>query len=489
MKVTLDREGKNIVRMGLELESEKALKAYELACRQLSGKINIPGFRRGKAPRNMIEKTLGVDYIKREALEKLVPELLTRAIMDENLDVITEPEIDNCDFELGSPLKLNAKFEVRPEVTLGEYLGVSVEVPEAKMPAEALDKALESVAESKSSLTAIDPREVKMGDTVLLDFECLVDGNLVEGGKAQGLLLELREGAFLEGFCEQVAGKMPNTDFDITATFPDSYRNKELAGKEALFKVSLKEIRERTTPDVNEELAKEVGYENLDQLKAALQERISEEVKQENDMRTQRAVVEAVVSAAKVDIPETMIEREQNLLMQQLKRYFEQTQQPFDEFERSDEFQQVKDSKFEEAKQRVLTSLVLGAVVRNEKMSVQDEEMAPYLAELVQRYQVPFEQIARNEEVRRQVMEEVLTNKVVEYLVEKATVKFVEEPEHVHGENCDHDHEGHDHAKDDAKAKKEAKPEAEKKSAKKAEAAEDAEEKPKEKAGAKKAKA
>lgn len=262
-----------------------------------------------------------------------------------------------------------------------------------------------------------------------------------------------------------------------------------MAGKEALFKVSLKEIRERTTPDVNEELAKEVGYENLDQLKAALQERISEEVKQENDMRTQRAVVEAVVNAAKVDIPETMIEREQNLLMQQLKRYFEQTQQPFDEFERSEEFQQVKDSKFEEAKQRVLTSLVLGAVVRNEKMSVQDEEMAPYLAELVQRYQVPFEQIARNEEVRRQVMEEVLTNKVVEYLVEKATVKFVEEPEHVHGENCDHDHEGHDHAKDDAKAKKEAKPEAEKKSAKKAEAAEGAEEKPKEKAGAKKAKA
>ncbi|MCC7528062.1 MAG: trigger factor, partial [Candidatus Melainabacteria bacterium] len=310
MKVTLDREGKNIVRMGLELESEKALKAYELACRQLSGKINIPGFRRGKAPRNIIEKTLGVDYIKREALERLVPELLTRAILDENLDVITEPEIDNCDFELGSPLKLNAKFEVRPEVTLGEYLGVLVDVPEAVMPEDALDKALQSVAESKSSMAPVPSREVKMGDTVLMDFECKVDGAVVEGGKAQGLLLELREGAFLEGFCEQVAGKMPNSDFEVEAKFPPSYRNKELAGKDAKFSVSLKEIRERTIPDVNEELAKEVGYENLDQLKDFLKERIQEEIKQENDMRAQRSVVDAVVAQAKVDIPETMIERE-----------------------------------------------------------------------------------------------------------------------------------------------------------------------------------
>ncbi len=496
MKVTLDREGKNIVRMGLELESEKALKAYELACRQLSGKINIPGFRRGKAPRNIIEKTLGVDYIKREALERLVPELLTRAILDENLDVITEPEIDNCDFELGSPLKLNAKFEVRPEVTLGQYLGVTAEVPEAVMPDDALDKALQSVAESKSSMAPVAAREVKMGDTVLMDFECKVDGEVVEGGKAEGLLLELREGAFLEGFCEQVAGKMPNTDFEVEAKFPPAYRNKELAGKDAKFSVSLKEIRERTIPDVNEELAKEVGYENLDQLKDFLKERIQEEIKQENDMRAQRSVVDAVVAQAKVDIPETMIEREQNLLMHQLKRYFEQTGQPFEEFERSEEFQQVKDSKFEEAKQRVLTSLVLGAVVRQEKMSVQDEEMTPYIAELVQRYQVPVEQVARNEEVRRQIMEEVLTNKVVEYLVQKATINYVPEPAHEHGPGCDHDHDHESHGADKAKAKKadtDKKPEekkeaeAEKKPAKKAEVAAEqkSEEKPKEKAGKK----
>ena len=131
MKVTLDRQGKNVVKLDLELEPDQAIKAYEQACRQLSHKVNIPGFRRGKAPRSVLEKTFGVEYIKRETLERLVPELLSKAITSESLEVITEPEIDSCDFNLGEPLKLQAKFEVRPPVTLGAYKGVKVEVPEA----------------------------------------------------------------------------------------------------------------------------------------------------------------------------------------------------------------------------------------------------------------------------------------------------------------------------------------------------------------------
>ncbi|HEY9778500.1 MAG TPA: trigger factor [Planktothrix sp.] len=453
MKVNLDREGKNLVKLGLELEAEKALKAYEVACRQLSHQVNIPGFRRGKAPRNIIEKTLGVDFIKREALERLVPELLRQAITDESLDVITEPEIDKCEYELGAPLKLSAKFEVRPEVKLGDYKGIEVEVPEAKLPADALDRALQSIAESKSSLAPIPARPVKMGDTVLLDFECLVDGKLVDGGKAEGLVLEVKEGSFIEGFCDQLVGKEPEQKFDINVKFPDEYRNKELANKDANFKVELREIRERSVPDVNDELATAVGQENLDKLKEALQERLNDEVSQENEMRSQRRVVEAVVASSHVDIPETMIERERDLLLQQVRRYVEQNKQSWEEFQQRPEFEQLKSGKQEEARQRVLTSLVLGAVVRAEQMSIVEDEMAPYFAELVARYNVPVEQIARNEELRRQVMEEVLTNKVVYFLMSNAKINYVPEPEvpeHVHGENCDHEQE----EKDEAKAEK-----------------------------------
>ncbi|HEY9679673.1 MAG TPA: trigger factor [Drouetiella sp.] len=444
MKVTLDREGKNLVRMDLELESEKALKAYEMACRSLSHQVNIPGFRRGKAPRNIIEKTLGVDYIKREALERLVPELLSRAITDESLDVITEPVIDSCEFDLGSPLKLQAKFEVRPEVTLGEYSGVSVDVPEAKLPPDAMDRALQSIAESRATQKAIAPRPVQQDDTVMLDFECFVDGKLVEGGKAEGLVLEVKEGSFIEGFCDQLIGKEPGQQFEVKCNFPTEYRNTELAGKEGTFKVDLKEIREKVTPEMNDELAIQIGQKNMEELKGALQERLGEEVRQENEMRAQRSVVEAVVKGANVDIPETMVERERDLLIQQVRKYLEQNQQDWDTFEQSSEFAQMQTSKLEEARQRVLTSLVLGAVVRAEKMSVDDDEIAPYLAEIVARYNLAAEQVARNENLRRQVMEEVLTNKVVQFLVEKAKINYVPEPEHTH----DHDHEGHDHSHD-----------------------------------------
>ncbi len=446
MKVTLDREGKNVVKLGLELETDKAMKAYEVACRQLSQKVNIPGFRKGKAPRAVLEKTLGVDYIKREALEHLVPELLSQAITEESLDVITEPQIDQCDFNLGEPLKLHAKFEVRPAVKLGQYTGISVEVPEAKLPEDALEKSLKNLADSKAELKPVEAREIAMGDTVLLDFECFVDDKLVEGGKAQGLVLEVKEGSFLDGFAEQLVGKKPNEPFEAKVKFPAEYRNAELAGKDALFKTEIKELRQKVTPEIDEEFAKGFGQESLDKLKEAIKERLDQEIEQENEIRKHRLVVEAIVNNAEVDIPETMIERERDLLMQQLKRYVEQQRQSWEEMEKSAEFENIKKTKFEEAKQRVLTSLVLGSVVRTENLTVSDEELMPYLAEVIARYDLPPEKAVRSEEFRRQVMEEVLTNKVVEFVVSSAQIKFVPDTKPHEGHDHDHDHEhGHDH--------------------------------------------
>lgn len=443
MKVSLERQGINVVQLGLELETEKATKAYEVACRQLSHKVNIPGFRKGKAPRNIIEKTLGVDYIKREALERLVPELLSKVILDENLDVITEPEIDECKFELGQPLMLQARLEVRPEVTLGQYQGIQVNVPEAEMPADALDRALKSIAESKASLKEVDSRKVAMGDTVVLDFECWVGGKLVEGGKAEGLILEMKEGNFLPTFCDQLVDKEPGTNCDVKATFPAEYRNKELAGKDAEFKVDIRGIRERFVPDINDELAKSVGAESMSDLKDMLKARMDEEIRQENEARSQRAVVDGIIANAKVEIPDTMVERERELLMGSLRQMVEQNGQSWEQFQQEPEYEQIGGAKRDEAKQRVLTSLVLGAIVRAEKMTVGDEEMAPYLAEVAARYNVPIERVIGRDDIRRQVMEELLTQKVVEYLVGQAEVRFVKDERPV--EECSHSDCSHEH--------------------------------------------
>jgi trigger factor len=434
MKVSLEKEGSNVVKLGVEVEPDKARKAYDQACRLYSQRIRIPGFRPGKAPRNMVENAVGIEEIKRSALEKLVPEILHEVIFNEKLDVITEPQIESWKFELGEPLQLNAKLEVRPEVTLGDYKGLAVKVEEAKVEEGAMNQALDSIAENKASLQTTSGRPVKMGDTVLMDFECFVNGELVEGGKAEGLLLELKEGNFLEGFCEQIAGKEAGTKTEIDAKFPDNYRNTELAGKDAHFKIDVREIRERVVPEINDELAKAVGQESLEALKEALQQRIEEEIKQENETRMQRAVVDAVVANAKVDIPASMIERETNLLLAHLKRYVEQVGQSWEAFVQSPEYPETYKGKQEEARQRVLTSLVLGAVVRAESMSITNEESQPYLLELLARYNVPIEQIGQNEELKRgveelnrQAMEEALTRKVVDFLTGQASVEYIPE--------------------------------------------------------------
>lgn len=434
MKVSLEREGKNIVKLGVEIESAKAMKAYEVACRQVSGRLNIPGFRKGKAPRNLVERAVGVSYLKEEAIKKILPEVFDRVITDEKLDIITQPEVQSYEFELGSPLKIKASVEVRPEVTLGDYRGLEVKVPEAKLPEDAMDKALKSIAEARSTLKTIDPRPVEEGDTLLMDFECYVDGKLVDGGKAEGLMLEIRPGNFLEGFCEKLVGKRPGEKVEIEATFPTDYRNEELKGKNANFKVDIKEIRTRALPPVDDELAKSIGQESLESLKDALKARLEQEVKLENEARTQKTVVDAVVANAQVEIPETMLDRESNLLLQHLKRSVEENGGDWQEFINRPEYPQIYKENKEEARQRVLTSLVLGAVVRAESMMVSAEESTPFLADLLNRYNVPVEKLDRDEKVRqavdhlrRQAMEEALTRKVVDFLVAQSKIEMTPE--------------------------------------------------------------
>jgi trigger factor len=447
MKVTLDREGKNIVLVGVELEAEKASRAYEVTCRELSHQVEIPGFRKGKAPRNIIEKRFGREIIKKEALERLIPELLQQVIVEQNLDIITNPEIQECKFELGEPLTLSAKFEVRPEVTLGEYKNIKVDVPEAKLNDGAVDKALEHLAEQKADLKPIEGREVVLGDHVLLDFECKVDGKPVEGGKGEGLTLEVKEGQFLPNFCEQLVGHKPGEKFTLEVTFPAEYRNTALAGKPAVFEVDLKELRQRVVPEINDDLAKGYDHENLDTLKAAIQERLDEDVQVQNRARAQKVVVEAVVERAQVDIPETMIKREHELLMQQMRQEVERYGESWTEYQKNENFAKVEEGKKEEARQRVLHSLVLGAVVRQENLSVSEEEVAPYLAQIAVSNNIPperYREMAQDEYLMRQITEEVLTGKVVDFLVESAEIKYVEDT-HVHGPECAQGDEGHEH--------------------------------------------
>ena len=427
MKITLDKQGKNVIELGLEVEAEKVLKVYEQTCRNLSHKVKIPGFRPGKAPRRVLETTLGVEYIKSETLETMLPKLLGEAISSENLDIITQPEINKCEFELGKPLQLQAKFEVRPEVKISDYLGLSVDVVETKVPDDALASMLDNIVQSKITFANQPDKIVEMGDNVLIDFECFVDSKLIEGGSAKDVVLEVKSGNFVENFCEQLVGHKNNDNFEVKVNFPANYRNKELASKEALFKVSLKEVRNKVAPPIDDELAKSVGVDSLDELKKLLMDRLEQEAKQKTRQDVQKKVVEAVVNLASVDIPETMIDRELELLLDQVKNYLESNNQDFEAFKNTDEFNDLKAQKLEEAKKRVLTSLVLGAIVRELKITVSQDDLTPYFVDLMQTYNISANDITKNENIRRQVMEEALTGKVINHLVENSKVNYIKE--------------------------------------------------------------
>ena len=427
MKITLDKQGKNVIELGLEVEAEKVLKVYEQTCRNLSHKVKIPGFRPGKAPRRVLETTLGVEYIKSETLETMLPKLLGEAISSENLDIITQPEINKCEFELGKPLQLQAKFEVRPEVKISDYLGLSVDVVETKVPDDALASMLDNIVQSKTTFANQPDKIVEMGDNVLIDFECFVDSKLIEGGSAKDVVLEVKSGNFVENFCEQLVGHKNNDNFEVKVNFPANYRNKELASKEALFKVSLKEVRNKVAPPIDDELAKSVGVDSLDELKKLLMDRLEQEAKQKTRQDVQKKVVEAVVNLASVDIPETMIDRELELLLDQVKNYLESNNQDFEAFKNTDEFNDLKAQKLEEAKKRVLTSLVLGAIVRELKITVSQDDLTPYFVDLMQTYNISANDITKNENIRRQVMEEALTGKVINHLVENSKVNYIKE--------------------------------------------------------------
>lgn len=274
-------------------------------------------------------------------------------------------------------------------------------------------------------MTTIAPRPIKMGDTVLLDFECLVDKQPVEGGKAQGMLIEVKPGGFIEGFCEQLVDKEPSTEIDIKASFPADYRNTQLAGKEGIFKTKIRELREKTLPKIDDALAQKFGVESLEKLKERLATNLKEEFDMNNEATKQKLIVEAIVKDASVDLPETMIEREQKLLLEQLKYYFQQNGRSFEDVENSPEFEKLKTEKYEEARKRVLTSLVLGAIIKEEKVTVTEEEMRLHLEEFIARMGLPPEKAAHNEAVHRQALEELLTAKVMELILQSTEITYM----------------------------------------------------------------
>ena len=259
MTVTIEKLDNNEVKLNIEIESSVSSWEYDKACKKLAQRVNVPGFRQGKAPKNILEKYVGIAAIQREVLDSLLPTVFENAIEENKFDLVSAPSIESYEFADDKSLKVIAKFELKPEVKLDNYKGIEVEIEEFKQADDAVEKELNNLAERFSELKDITDRKSTATDLVNIDFDGYVDGEEIKGGSAKNYVLDLAHSNFIPGFAEQLVDKNKGDEFKINVKFPDEYHDEKLKGKDAEFNIKLNAIKERILPEINDDFAKRVN--------------------------------------------------------------------------------------------------------------------------------------------------------------------------------------------------------------------------------------
>jgi trigger factor len=427
MKATWDKLEKNWMQFEVEVEAQEFAKAVDSAYRKLSQKVTVPGFRPGKAPRALFERNYGKETLVQEAVEQLLPRAYSEAIVQENLDPIDQPEIELVQSEEGKPFIFKGKVQISPEVTLGKLSGFGLEQPSGEVTEEQVNEQLNALRDRMATLVTDESGEVKQGSFAVIDFEGSVNGELFEGGKGENYTLEIGSGSFIPGFEDQLVGAKVGETLDVNVTFPEQYQSEHLAGQEALFKVTVREIKRKELPELNDEFAVEASrFQTLAEMKADMENRLKESAKANAVRDFQNKVVDAVAAEAQVDLPEVMVHRRVHDLMHE----FEQnvTSQGLSMEYWTQVTGKTQDDLHGElevpAKKSVRNDLVLGAVAKQAGISISEAEVEAEFDQLLARYkgqEKEIDQLRKNPNYRAQVHDSLLTQKTVSHLVELNT--------------------------------------------------------------------
>jgi len=430
MQVTLENEKENVVKLDITVPAKDAADAYNQAVKRISQYVNIDGFRKGKAPRQVVERHVGVERIKQEALEGLMPRVLSQAIDENKLDVITQPYITSYDYTVGEDLKVTAKVETRPEVTLGEYKNLTVEVEDSPVEADAMDKALDALRNQHSESKIITDRATKESDIVKIDFDGYANGEKIKGGEGKNYPLDLAHSNFIPGFAEQLVGKNLNDEFDIEVTFPEDYHDESLKGQKATFKIKINEISEKIVPELTDEFVQKVGpFKTVDELKADIQKYLDEARENTNKSNSENEVFKKVIENASVEIPDAMVEREaQSLTAEYKNRLAAQglSWEMMTQIQGEDEL--VKNIR-EDALTRIKNSLVIDKIAKVENISLERTDLDKKFAELGAAYRISqqdlYKQIGKNPEILSSLSQQAMNDKVRDFLLSNNKVEIV----------------------------------------------------------------
>ena len=429
MKVTLEKEQENVVKLDITIPAKDAVDAYNKAVSTISKYVNIDGFRKGKAPRAVVERHVGTERIKQEAIENLMPKAINQAVVDNNLDLIAQPYITNYNFNIGEDLTVTAKAELRPEVTLGQYKGLTLEVKDSPVEEDAMQKSIDRLLEQHSTQETVIDRPTKDTDIAVIDFEGTANGEKIQGGDAKNYPLDLAHSNFIPGFAEQLVGKNLNDEFDIKVTFPEDYRDEKLKGQPATFKIKINEIKEKKLPELNDEFAQKVGsFKTVDELKADIQNYLNSQRERTNKMNAENEVFKAVIDGAKVDIPQSMIDREANSLKQEYTQRLAAQGINWEALVKAQGEDQLLKNLSEDALVRIKNSLVIDKIAKDENIKLEQKDLEAKFAQLGAAYglqpQDLIKQLGQNPELLASISQQAMNDKVKDFLMENNKVEI-----------------------------------------------------------------
>lgn len=428
MSLQIEKLEKNMAKLTIETSAEELDKAIETAYQKNKNKISVPGFRKGKVPRKMIEQMYGKGVFLEDAANLLIPEAYAKAMDECEEEIVSQPSIEVTQIEEGKPFIFTAMVALKPEVTLGKYKGVEIDKVDVEVTEDEVNAAIDRERESNAREINVEDRAVKDGDKVMLDFEGFVDGVAFAGGKGENYPLTIGSGAFIPGFEEQLVGAELNKEMDVNVTFPENYQAEELKGKAAVFKCTVKEIKEKELPELDDEFASEVSeFDTLAEYKEDVQKKLVEKKEAEAKDKKEEAVIEAIIADAQMEIPDAMIETQQRQMVDDfaqrlsmqgltLEQYFQ-----FTGLDAEKMLEQVKPT----AEKRIKSRLVLEAVVAAENITTDEADFEEEAKKLGEIYQMDLDKVKEllGEREKKELMLDVAIRKAVEFVVTNAVEK------------------------------------------------------------------
>ena len=425
MSLQVEKLEKNMAKLTVEVPAEQFEAALKTSYNKNKNKFNIPGFRKGKAPQAMIEKMYGAGVFYEDAVDEAINASYPDAAKESGLEIVSRPEISIEQVEKGKAFIYVASVATKPEVTLGEYKGIEVEKAKPEVTDADVEAELKKVQEQNARLLTVEDRGVEDGDQTVIDFEGFVDGKGFEGGKAEDYPLTIGSHSFIDTFEEQLIGKKIGEECEVNVTFPTEYHAADLAGKPATFKVTVKEIKVKELPELNDEFASEVSeFDTLDEYKKDVEKKLAEKKEIEANSKNEDAVVAKVVENASMEIPDKMIDAQAENMVQDMARRMQSQGLSLDMYLKYTGMtvEQMKEQARPDAEKRIRTRLVLEAVAQAENIQISDEKVDEEVAKMAEAYKMEVDKLKSymSESDIKQMKEDLAVQQAVDLLVAEA---------------------------------------------------------------------